>query len=576
MPANSTATRTAPSITQRVGFWLGLAAFVGLLLAPPPQSMLRAARARFADELPADIAAVLAQSGHPDATPGSDVWRAAEADAVQARARIMLGAAAVTALVACWWITVALPIPVTSLLPLLLFPVVGVLPIGQAAMPYANSNVFLFMGGFIIALGVERWGLHRRIALHIVRVVGTGRATVVLGFMLASAFLSMWISNTATTMMMLPIGLAVIAALTELGSQGNQKTQANFGAALMLGIAYAASVGGVATPIGTPPNISFRGQLALLYPAAPEISFGQWLLLFLPLVCVFVPIVWLVLVRVTCRVGAGGFHAGREVVRQQLARLGPMRPPEIGMAVVFLTTALLWMTRSIPIGADGNYGWCVLLETWLAPADGTPYRFHADFINDATVALGMAVLLFALPAGRDEAGKRQTLMNWQTAQRLPWGILLLFGGGFAVAKGLRDSGVSLWCGEVFAGLDISDPLMLIPATCLLMTFLTEITSNTATTEVMLPIVANVGQALEYHPLLLMLPATISASCAFMLPVATPPNAIVFGSGHVEMGRMVRTGLILNLVGVLLVTAVIYFLVRPILGIDLKTLPVWAG
>ena len=451
------------------------------------------------------------------------------------------GRAAVTALVACWWITVAVPIPVTSLLPLLLFPIVGVLPIKQVAIPYADANVFLFMGGFIIALGIERWGLHRRIALHIVRVIGTGRRTIVLGFMLASAFLSMWISNTATTMMMLPIGLAVIGALSEFSGQTNPKARANFATALMLGIAYAASVGGVATPIGTPPNISFRGQLARLYPAAPEISFGQWLLLFLPLVCVFLPVVWLVLVRVTCPVGGGRFSTGRDVVRKQLARLGPLRGPEVSMLLVFAATALLWMTRSIPIGQDVNYGWAALLETWLASADGAPYRFHAGFINDATVALGMAILLFILPAGRDEAGRRRNLMNWETALRLPWGILLLFGGGFAVAAGLRGSGLSLWCGQVFAGLDIDNPLLLVPATCLLMTFLTEITSNTATTEVMLPILAQVGRALGSNPLLLMIPATISASCAFMLPVATPPNAIVFGSGKVEMGRMVRTG-----------------------------------
>jgi sodium-dependent dicarboxylate transporter 2/3/5 len=547
--------------------------FVVLLLLPPPASMHLAARERFAGQLPADVAAILKAQGHGSSDPDSVAYQKAEAQAVENRARIMMGAAAVTALVACWWISVAIPIPVTSLLPLLLLPVVGVMSVRQAAVPYANSNVFLFMGGFIIALGVERWGLHRRIALHIVNVTGTGRATIVLGFMLASALLSMWISNTATTMMMLPIGLAVITALTEL-EEDQGRRGGNFAAAVMLGIAYAASVGGVATPIGTPPNISFRGQLERLFPEAPEISFGQWMLVFVPLVVVFLPIVWLVLTRVTCRVGKQALGAGRAVVREHLARLGRMRGPEIAMLVVFAATALLWMTRKIPVG-DVDYGWAGLLERLLSPDDGGLHRFRAAFINDATIAVGMAILLFTIPAGRDESGRPQRLMNWQTAQRLPWGILLLFGGGFSIAAGLQASGLSAWLGQVFAGLGISNPLPLVIATSGLLTFLTEITSNTATTEVMLPIVANASIAMGTNPLLLMLPATISASCAFMLPVATPPNAIVFGSGKISMGRMVRTGIILNLVGIMLITLLIYFVARPLLGIGVDTVPNWA-
>jgi sodium-dependent dicarboxylate transporter 2/3/5 len=567
--------------SKRFGFWLGVALFVGLLLMPPPTSMRDAARERFADELPADVAAILGAEQVGEAAADTAAYQQAEERAVAARARIMTGAAAVTALVACWWIFVAVPIPVTSLLPMLLLPVVGVLPMRAAAAPYADPNVFLFMGGFIIALGIERWGLHRRIALHIVNVVGTGRATIVLGFMFASAVLSMWISNTATTMMMLPIGLAVIAALTELGDESSERSRANFGAALMLGIAYAASVGGVATPIGTPPNIVFKGQLARLFPSAPEISFGYWMLLFLPLVVVFVPVVWLILTRVTCRFEAGHFKAGREVVRAQLARLGRLRGSETTMLIVFVATALLWMTRSIPLGKDAagqeiNYGWASLIESWLSAGDPAPHRFQAGYVHDATVALAMAVLMFVIPAGRDAAGKRRFLMNWETAQRLPWGILLLFGGGFAIAAGFQASGLSLWCGTVFSGLGISSPLALVVGTCLLMTFLTEITSNTATTQVMLPILARVSLAMGLHPLLLMLPATISASCAFMLPVATPPNAIVFGSGKVSMGRMVRTGIILNLVGVVLITLLIYFVARSVLGIRVDGLPDWAG
>jgi sodium-dependent dicarboxylate transporter 2/3/5 len=295
---------------------------------------------------------------------------------------------------------------------------------------------------------------------------------------------------------------------------------------------------------------------------------------FLPLVAVFLPIVWLVLTRVTCRLSAKPLLAGRRVAREHLAKLGQMRGPEIAMLVIFAATALLWMTRKIPI-AGVDYGWAATLERLLSPDDGGLHRFRAGFINDATVAVGMAILLFMIPAGRDEAGRKQRLMNWQTAEKLPWGIILLFGGGFSLAAALQASGLSAWLGQVFAGLGITSPPALVVATSTLLTFLTEITSNTATTEVMLPIVANASIAMGTNPLLMMLPATISASCAFMLPVATPPNAIVFGSGQVEMGRMVRTGLILNLVGVLLVTAVIYLIVQPLLAIDPQTVPDWA-
>jgi sodium-dependent dicarboxylate transporter 2/3/5 len=561
--------------TARFGFWLGLALFVALLIVPPPASMRAAARAEFAGQLPAETAAILKASGIERAEPDSAAYQQAEEQAVENRARLMMATAAVTALVACWWISVAIPIPATSLLPLALFPLVGVMSIRDTAVPYANSNVFLFMGGFIIALGVQRWGLHRRIALHIVRVIGTGRATLVLGFMVASAFLSMWISNTATTMMMLPIGLAVISALSELEEHESGRQQENFAAAIMLGIAYAASVGGVATPIGTPPNIAFQGQLVQLFPKAKEISFGYWMLLFVPLVAVFLPVVWLVLTRVTCRITARPLSAGRRVAREHLAKLGPMRGPEIAMLVVFAATAVLWMARKIPVGG-ADYGWAAIIERLLSPDDGGLHRFRAEFINDATVAIGMAILLFAIPAGRDQAGRKRRLMNWETAERLPWGILLLFGGGFSIAAGFQASGLSVWLGEAFAGLGITSPLALVICVCLLLTFLTEITSNTATTQVMLPIVANVSVELGINPLLLMLPATISASCAFMLPVATPPNAIVFGSGKIAMSRMVRTGIILNLIGVILVTAVVYLVAKPLLGIRLDTLPDWVN
>ena len=562
------------AVVKRVGFWLGLALFVALLAMPTPASMRLAARETFAEGLGSDITELLARSGQPDAPADSAAYRAAAEQAIEARARVMLAAAAVTALVACWWITVAVPIPITSLLPLALFPLVGVLPIRQASAPYADPNVFLLMGGFIIALGIERWNLHRRVALHIVRLVGTSPARIVFGFMLAAAFLSMWISNTATTLMLLPIGLAIISAIGEL-SEGSAPRHGEFSAALMMGIAYAANIGGTATPIGTPPNLAFRGIFAQLYPEAPEIGFGQWVVIYVPTVLVFLPLMWLVLTRVTCRVDRSPLPVAREVIREDLRRLGPMRWPERAILVVFLVTALLWMTRSIPIG-QVNYGWAALVERLLAPESGLPGQFRAGYIHDATVALLMAVLLFAIPAGRDgSTGRREYLMDWETARRLPWGILLLFGGGFSIAVGFRDSGLSYWCGTVFTQVGLASPLLLVAATCLLMTFLTEVTSNTATTQVMLPILSRVSSSMGVNPLMLMLPATVSASCAFMLPVATPPNAIVFGSGHIAMGRMVRTGIILNLVGVALITATFYLVARPILGVELGVLPDWA-
>ncbi len=562
-------------IAQRTGFWLGLVLFVALLSAPPTEGMVQAARQSLAGGPSANRAGSAGQD-EPTADAELTERRTLDDQAAYLRARTMMAAAAVTALVACWWISTAVPIPVTSLLPLLLFPILGVMPIRDAASPYADPNVFLFMGGFIIALGIQRWDLHRHIALRIVSVIGTGRSTLVLGFMLASAGLSMWISNTATTMMMLPIGLAVIASLANLDSSTADRPagNSNFAVALMLGIAYAANVGGIATPIGTPPNIVFRGQLEHLYPDAPEVGFGQWMLLFVPFVAIFVPAIWLVLTRVTCRIEPADGSLGRAMVRRHLTALGPLSRPARMMLLIFAATALLWITRSIPVSKHTNYGWANLVEHILT-RDGTDAsRFRAANIDDATIALGMAVLLFIIPAGRDPTGEPQRLMNWETARQLPWGILLLFGGGFAIAAGFQSSGLSLWCGQLFIQGGLQDPLWLIAGTCLAITFLTEITSNTATTQIMLPVLAHAGSVLGLNPMALMLSATVSASCAFMLPVATPPNAIVFGSGQVPMGRMVRTGFILNLIGVVLMTATLYLVARPLMGLDPAIQPDW--
>jgi sodium-dependent dicarboxylate transporter 2/3/5 len=475
---------------------------------------------------------------------------------------------AVTVLMATWWMTGAIPIPATSLLPLVLFPVLGIMTAGETAASYANNIIFLFMGGFILALGIQRCGLHRRIALHIVSRVGTNPERMVLGFMLATALLSMWISNTATALMMLPIGLAVITSMREVAGG---KGMGGFAPALLLGIAYSASIGGLATPIGTPPNMSFLRILEILYPQAPTIPFGRWFLSFLPLVVIILPVAWLLLTRVVHRLGREAVGAGRELIRQELLGLGPMRRGERRMLGVFLATALLWITRAdLEVGAMSIPGWAGLVET------GLGLEYFSGYLHDATVAVGMALLLFLIPGDRDEKGRSHMLMDWETAVQLPWGILLLFGGGFALALALKESGLSLYLGEAFAGhVQGLQPILLVVAVCLLLTFLTEMTSNTATIEVMLPVLAGAAGVMGVNPLLVMIPATLSASCAFMLPIATPPNAIVFSSGELEMRDMIRAGLVLNLIGVALITLYFYFVASPLLGIDVGSVPTWA-
>jgi sodium-dependent dicarboxylate transporter 2/3/5 len=569
MVANMADQQERPRWPARVGVWLGPALFVAILSMPIGRSLLSAA----AEVVRADMIAQVERSpsAHGGGRPSADEIRRRVDDALaadpaafeqqrQRRARAILATAATGAWVAVWWMTLAAPIAATSLLPLVLLPALGVMPIDALAVSYADPTVFLFMGGFMIALGIERWGLHRRIALHVLRAVGGGPSRIVLGFMIAAAVLSMWISNTATALMMLPIGMAVVAALPELG---DERHSAGIGPALMLGIAYGASIGGIATQIGTPPNIAFAGQFRTLFPEAPPIGFAQWMLMFVPVSAVLLLCTWWILTRVTCRVPRGSGGADRGVIAEQLRRLGRMSGSERWMLVVFVLTALLWITRrTIPLGGFELPGWSNLL----AKAGGRP--FLVKYLDDATVAVAMAVLLFVLPGGRDAEQRRVPLLDWNTARRLPWDILLLFGGGFAIASAFRESGLSRFVAGGLTVFSDAPPFALVAGTCLLVTFLTELTSNTATTQVMLPVLAGAAtDALHINPLMLMIPATISASCAFMLPVATPPNAIVFGSGQVQMRDMLRSGLMLNLVGVIVISLAMYLLVLPALGVS---------
>lgn len=469
---------------------------------------------------------------------------------------------AIAALMAILWMTESIPIPVTALLPLILFPFLGVIGFGDVAVSYANSNVFLFMGGFFIAIAMQKWGLHRRIALYLIWVIGSSPRRIILGFMVATAFLSMWISNTATTMMLYPIGLAVILHLME-GREGDglgrDKSILNFRTSLMLGIAYAASIGGIATLVGTPPNIVFVSAFSKLYPEAPEISFFTWFMAGSLLLLLFLPLCWIVLTRIVFRISSESSPGGRQMIREELNKLGPMLMQEKLVAVVFSATALAWITRKdVTIGAVTLKGWSSMLGA-------------SDFLHDGTVAMLAAIILFCIPVNLK---KGQFLLDWESAVKIPWGILILFGGGIALAGGFKSSGLAEWFGAQLSLLgSVPIPIMIL-STCTTMTFMTELTSNVATTSLFMPILASTATGIGAHPLLLMIPATISASCAFMLPVATPPNAIIFASGYVSISQMARTGILLNLIGVILVTLLTYFVVVPLFEISTPALPAW--
>jgi sodium-dependent dicarboxylate transporter 2/3/5 len=463
--------------------------------------------------------------------------------------------AAVALLMAVWWITEVIPLAVTSLLPFVLFPALSIMNGKTVAPIYFNHVIFLFMGGFLVALAMQRWNLHRRIALTTLLIFGAKPKSILLGFMVATAFLSMWISNTATTMMMVPIVLAVILRLEE--SAGGKEIR-RYSIGLFLGVAYSASAGGIATLIGTPPNLSFVRILAITFPDAPEISFASWLLFALPISLTLLLMIWLLLSFLFCPQEIKGID--RQVFIDQHRALGPFGYEEKIVLVDFLLLAALWMFRAdITLGGVVIPGWSSLFE-------------HPAFLNDGTVAIAMSILLFLIPA-RSEPGKQ--ILDWDTASKLPWHIILLFGGGFALASGFKESGLAAWLGGRLEGLSNLHPLLLVAAVCLLITFLTELTSNTATAEILLPVLAALAVALRLNPLLLMIPGTISCSLAFMLPVATPPNAIIFGTDRLQVSDMARAGFVLNLVGTVTVVLGIWFLGRVVLGIDLADMPVWA-
>jgi sodium-dependent dicarboxylate transporter 2/3/5 len=464
--------------------------------------------------------------------------------------------AAVVALMAIWWISEAIPIPATALLPVALFPILGIMNGKSVASVYFNNIIFLFIGGFIMALAMQRWNLHRRIALRIILLVGTSPKRIILGFMAATAFLSMWISNTATTMMMVPIAMAIIFKLRETVES---EAVSRFSVGLLISIAYSASIGGIATLIGTPPNLSFTRIFSIYYPNAPDITFASWFAFALPCSVLFLVIAWLLITLFFVR-KKHAIVADVGLFKDEYGRLGRMAYEEKLVLILFMTMALLWLFRK-----DINVGWFTI-PGWssILPVP--------KFIGDGTIAIVISLALFVIPS-RSE--KRARLMNWETASKLHWGIVILFGGGFALASGFKESGLSIWVAEQLTGLGNTSPVIIVASTCTLLSFLTELTSNTATTEMILPLLGSLAVSIKVNPLLLMIPATLSASCAFMLPVATPPNAIVFGSGEIKMSDMMGIGIIMNLIGIVLITAAIYVLGLTVFDIDLSQMPQWA-
>ncbi|RPD98522.1 DASS family sodium-coupled anion symporter [Aureibaculum marinum] len=448
---------------------------------------------------------------------------------------------ATTLWIAIWWITEAIPIAVTALLPIVLFPLSGGLNIASTSGSYGHKYVFLYLGGFIIAIAIEKWNLHKRIALNIINVIGSDIRKIILGFMIATAFLSMWISNTATSVMMLPIGMAIIKQLKD-NPNTIEDENLIFGKALMLAIAYSASIGGVATLIGTPPNLVLAGVVEETY--GYEITFSQWFVFGFPISIILLFICWVYLTKFAFKFKQKAFPGGRTEIKQQQQKLGKITYEEKLVSIVFAFTAFCWITRSF------------LLQRLFPQLD------------DTIIAISFAILLFIIPS----KDKSEKLINWNDAVKLPWGIILLFGGGMALAKGFEISGLAIWLGNqmtAFGGLKLILLIFLLIAS---VNFLTEITSNLATTAMLLPVLAPMALTVDVHPLILMVAAAVAASCAFMLPVATPPNAVVFGSGYLRIPDMVSKGFVMNVISILILTVFVYFVLPELWSLTVQGFP----
>lgn len=433
--------------------------------------------------------------------------------------------AAIGVLMAIWWATEAVPIAVTALLPLVVFPLFGVSSIQDTAAPYANKVIFLFLGGFIVAFAMQRWNLHRRIALNVLQRMGSNGKSLVAGFMLASAVISMWVMNTSTTMMLLPIAVSIITVIHKSVDSLNEKERNDFQHALLLGVAYGATIGGMATLVGTLPNAMLAGFMLDTY--GTEIDFSRWMMVGLPLAMVMLPLAWFALTRWVFTVDFETSGEGTAALKEMRDELGKMSAPEIRVAIVFTTLAVAWVTRPLLVNLPG-----------------------LSALDDSGIAMAGAIALFLIPSG-DKTDP--LLIRWQYVEQLPWNVLLLFGGGLTLASAVSRSGLAEWLGVSLQGLGGLPIFALVVIVAAMIIFLTELTSNTATTATFLPIVGAIAIASGIDPIVLAVPVTLAASCAFMLPVATPPNAIVFGSGLLTIPKMARAGIALNIVGIIIVS-----------------------
>ena len=490
---------------------------------------------------------------------------------------MLRGTAAIAVLMAAWWMSEAIPISVTALLPLVLFPALGIAEIGDFSGQYTAPTIFLFMGGFLLALGMQRWNLHRRVALWVLVAMGSSPKMLVLGFMIATGFLSMWVSNTATAVMMLPIGVSVLSLIVGMlrdeakaGKAGSSSSEelsdgaaemldadsdaaaaddadgekgyehstdvepkSNFGIALMLGIAYAASIGSLGTIIGTPPNAMLAAYMA---EQGVHIGFGQWMLVGVPVAVILMAAAWFLLTNVLFKPEIDHIPGGRDLMRQELRKLGPMSAGEIRVLAVFVIAALSWVF--------------------------VPVFWPETMIADAVIAMAVGIAMFLIPGGPDGV----KLMRWEDALELPWGVLLLFGGGLALSTQFTESGLSDWIGEQLSGLGFLPLVLLVVVVALVVLVLTEFTSNTATAATFLPLVGAMAIGLGMDQMLLAVPVALAATSAFMMPVATPPNAIAYGSGYVSMGNMVRAGIWLNIVALVVISAASMTLLGWVFGV----------
>lgn len=445
-----------------------------------------------------------------------------------------------TVWIALWWITEAIPIAVTALLPIVLFPITGALDLETTTTAYGHKYIFLYLGGFILAISIEKWGLHKRIALNIINVIGSNIKTIILGFMVATGFLSMWISNTATSVMMLPIGMAIVSQF-KLDAADFPNDVSSFSKGLMLAIAYSASIGGLATIIGTPPNLVLVGILEETYGV--KVSFFEWLKFGLPLSLLLLFICWRYLVQYAFKFKLKELPGGKAKIKSMLQGLGKISHEEKTVLIVFVITAICWISRS--------------LIQKVVPA-----------IDDTIIGIVAGISLFALPA----SDKSKRIIYWKECKEIPWGIILLFGGGLALAKGFSETGLAEWIALQLTLMQGLSLIMLILVLVASVNFLTEITSNLATTAMLLPVLAPMALAFDLHPYMIMVSVTVSASCAFMLPVATPPNAVVFGSGYLRIPDMMRSGIWMNLISILIITGITYLLLPLLWDINPNDFP----